>query len=277
VEIISEYYEKEQLFRTLAEDNPNGVVLYDFEEDEEEILDKGAIVRLIHPKDREKAQKIRQERLSGDRSLKEFDLRLITKGGKVKWFKVTSHVINYKNRECSLITFVDLTKEKERERELYHLATTDRLTKLFNRYAGTNLFENLIHQAERYGLVFSLIFLDIDNFKKINDTLGHLIGDRALVDVAKTIKKNLRKSDIAIRWGGEEFLVLLPNTKDPLPVAEKIRAKISELTYEGWGPITVSAGCAVYSPGDTIDSMIKRADQALYRAKSLGKNRVVIA
>ncbi len=290
---ISEYYEKERLFQILAENNPNGVVLCDFKEDqllyanraflktlkykEEEILGKGVIRKLVHPSHLEKVQKIRQERIHGDRSLKSYDLRLITKTGKIKWFRATSQVVHYQNKECSLITFVDITKDKEREKELYYLATTDRLTKLFNRYAGTNLFENLIHQAERYGLVFSLIFFDIDNFKKINDTLGHLVGDRVLVDLAKTIKKSLRKSDIPIRWGGEEFLILLPNTKDPLSVAEKIRTKISELTYDGWGPITVSVGCTVYHLGDTIDSMIKRADQALYRAKTLGKNRTEIA
>jgi len=290
---ISEYYERERLFFILAENNPNGVVLYDFEEDqliyankailktlkyeEKDILGKDFIKRLVHPTDWEKAQKIRQEKLSGDRSLKEFDLKLVTKTGKVKLFKATSQVVRYIDKEYSLITFVDITEEKKRERKLYYLATTDRLTKLFNRYAGINFFENLIHQAERYGLVFSLIFLDIDNFKKLNDTLGHLVGDRVLVDVTKTIRKSIRKSDIAIRWGGEEFLVLLPNTKDPLPVAEKIRKKISELTYEGCGQITVSIGSTVYLPGDTIDYMLRRADQALYKAKRLGKNRVEIA
>ena len=290
---ISEYYEKERLFFILAENDPNGVVLYDFEEDqmvyankailktlryeEKDILGKDAIRKLVHPTDWKKAQEIRQERLSGDRSLKKFNLKLVTKTGKVKMFKAISQVVRYMDKEYSLITFVDITEEKKRERKLYYLATTDRLTKLFNRYAGINFFENLIHQAERYGLVFSLIFLDIDNFKKLNDTLGHLVGDRVLSDVAKTIRKSIRKSDIAIRWGGEEFLVLLPNTKDPLPVAEKIRKKISELTYEGWGQITVSIGSTVYLPGDTIDYMLKRADQALYEAKRLGKNRVEIA
>jgi predicted transposase len=121
------------------------------------------------------------------------------------------------------------------------------------------------------------LMLDIDNFKKLNDELGHLAGDLALRKVAKAIKKGIRKSDVVIRWGGEEFLLLLPHTADPLPIGEKIRKLINAISIDGYGPLSVSVGATTYREGDTIDSMIQRADSALYSAKRKGKNRVEVA
>ena len=92
-------------------------------------------------------------------------------------------------------TLVDITMEKKREKRLFYLATTDKLTKLLNRHAGIKIFENLLYQAQRYGVPFSLLIIDIDNFKKINDELGHLAGDLALRKVAKAIKRGIRKSE----------------------------------------------------------------------------------
>jgi diguanylate cyclase (GGDEF)-like protein len=139
------------------------------------------------------------------------------------------------------------------------------------------MFENLLYQAQRYGVPFSLLILDIDDFKKINDELGHLAGDIALRKVARAIKKGTRKGDIAIRWGGEEFLLLLPYTADPLPIGEKIRKLINAVSIDGYGPLSVSIGATTYREGDTIDSMLQRADSALYSAKMKGKNRVEVA
>jgi len=119
--------------------------------------------------------------------------------------------------------------------------------------------------------------LDIDYFKKLNDELGHLAGDLALRKVAKAIKKGTRKSDIAIRWGGEEFLLLLPHTTDPLLIGEKIRKLINAISIDGYGPLSVSVGATTYREGDTIDSMVQRADSALYSAKRKGKNQVEVA
>jgi diguanylate cyclase (GGDEF)-like protein len=176
-----------------------------------------------------------------------------------------------------LITLVDITMEKEREKGLFHLATTDKLTKLLNRHAGIKMFENLLYQAQMYGVPFSLLMLDIDDFKKLNDELGHLAGDLALRKAAKAIKKGIRKGDIAIRWGGEEFLILLPHTADPLPIGEKIKKLINAISIDGYGPLSVSVGATTYREGDTIDSMVQRADSALYSAKRIGKNRVEVA
>ncbi len=289
---VSEFYEKEELFRLLAENNPNGVILYDFQEDkivyanqvflrilkyqEEEVIGK-SVLAFVDPKDLERAKRLIERGTVGHGKPLEAILRLTTKTGKVKWFKLVGHPVIYRNTEHSLITLMDITMEKERERRLFYLATTDKLTKLLNRHAGIKMFENLLYQAQRYGVPFSLLILDIDDFKKINDELGHLAGDLALRKVAKAIKKGTRKSDVAIRWGGEEFLILLPHTADPIPIGEKIRKLINAISIDGYGPLSVSVGATTYREDDTIDSMVQRADSALYSAKRKGKNQVELA
>jgi diguanylate cyclase (GGDEF)-like protein/PAS domain S-box-containing protein len=289
---VSEFYEKEDLFVLIAENNPNGVILYDFQEDkivyangvflrmlkyqEEEVIGK-SLLAFVDPKDLERAKRIIERGTMGRRKPLEVILRLTIKTGKVKWFKFVGHAVIYRNKEHLLITLVDITMEKKREERLFYLATTDMLTKLLNRHAGMKIFENLLYQAQRYGVPFSLLILDIDNFKKINDELGHLAGDLALRKVAKAIKKSIRKSDVAIRWGGEEFLLLLPHTTDPLPIGEKIRKLINAISIDEYGSLSVSVGVTTYREGDTIDSMIQRADSALYSAKRKGKNRVELA
>jgi diguanylate cyclase (GGDEF)-like protein/PAS domain S-box-containing protein len=289
---ISEFYEKEGLFRLLAENNPNGVVLYDLQEDkivyangvflrmlkyqEEEVIGK-SVLAFVDSKDLERAKRIIEMVKAGLRKSLRAIIRVPTKTGKIKWFKLIGHVVIYRNKEHLLFTLVDITMEKKREKRLFYLATTDRLTKLLNRHAGIKMFENLLYQAQRYRIPFSLLILDIDDFKKINDELGHLAGDLALRKVAKAIKRGIRKSDIAIRWGGEEFLILLPHTADPLPIGEKIRKLINATSIDGYGPLSVSVGATTYREGDTIDSMVQRADSALYSAKRKGKNRVELA
>jgi len=231
----------------------------------------------VDSKDLERAKRIIERGTVGHGKPLEAILRLTTKTGKVKWFKLVGHVVIYRNKEHLLITLVDITMEKKREKRLFYLATTDKLTKLLNRHAGMKILENLFHQAQRYGIPLSLLMLDIDNFKKLNDVLGHLAGDLALRKVAKAIKRGIRKSDIAIRWGGEEFLLLLPFTADPLPIGEKIRKLINAISMDGYGPLSVSVGATTYREDDTIDSMVQRADSALYSAKRKGKNRVEVA
>ncbi len=126
------------------------------------------------------------------------------------------------------------------------------------------------------GEIFSVIIFDIDNFKLLNDTYGHLVGDSVLKSIAKEIKRVIRRSDILGRYGGEEFLIILPKTKDPYSVAEKIRKVIESMDLEKGIRVTISVGGTVYKKGDTVDSIISRADEALYLAKQSGKNQTVI-
>jgi diguanylate cyclase (GGDEF)-like protein len=161
-------------------------------------------------------------------------------------------------------------------------AHTDQLTGLNNR---TSFSQSLQHEwdlAKRYSAPFSLLMLDIDHFKKINDTYGHIIGDEALKAVAKIIKETIRDSDAAFRYGGEEFVVLLNNTSEPGSslLAERIRQNIANLVIpveDSTLKLTISLGTAVLSESESGEELLKRADEALYQAKNSGRNCVVSA
>lgn len=162
--------------------------------------------------------------------------------------------------------------------ELEILATTDKLTKVYNRAKLDQLLHSEMDRAKRYQHSFGCAMIDIDHFKIINDTYGHLMGDKVLKEITSLISANIRKSDIFGRWGGEEFLLILPetNAQDIMTFLEKIRTIISKSTILDVGTITISIGATLYSSDDTMDSMIKRADDALYDAKNSGRDKVSI-
>ncbi|WP_456402019.1 diguanylate cyclase [Hydrogenimonas sp.] len=156
------------------------------------------------------------------------------------------------------------------------MAHTDKLTGTINRHRGIELLEHEIKRAQRYGHPFSLIYFDIDHFKKINDTYGHATGDTVLVKATETIRNNLRATDSLIRWGGEEFLILLPETalNDAVHLAQKLREHIEKRSTDIPVPITASFGVASWEEEQTLDTMIHRADTKMYEAKKLGRNRI---
>jgi len=133
-----------------------------------------------------------------------------------------------------------------------------------------------LDRSSRYGDNLSLAVLDIDRFKKINDTYGHPIGDSVLKNIANTICTTLRKSDISVRWGGEEFLFLMPGTSlaESRVISERLRSNIEKGSYHEFANATASIGITEYIKGDSLETMIKRADDALYDAKATGRNRV---
>lgn len=162
---------------------------------------------------------------------------------------------------------------------LYNKSITDGLTTVYNRVFLERYIELMILEAQRYGIIFSVILLDIDFFKKVNDQYGHQSGDKVLVYFASTVRNILRKSDIVARYGGEEFAIILKNTSknDAFDVAEKIRKQI-EASSVGEQNIkfTVSIGITDYIAYDNKHSIIKRSDEALYNAKTTGRNKCVI-
>lgn len=161
-------------------------------------------------------------------------------------------------------------------RELEVLSVTDKLTALFNRVKLDRVLVSEVTRARRYGSALSVVLLDIDHFKVVNDTYGHNVGDEVLVDIADTLRGNVRDSDTVGRWGGEEFLVILPSTNLARAgdVAEKIRVRIAALHLPTVGQVTVSLGVAEYRTGDTEQQLVARADIALYAAKESGRNLV---
>lgn len=175
---------------------------------------------------------------------------------------------------------IDVTELKRQERELSRLAWTDSLTGALNRHRFLELAEAELAHSQRHFRNVSLLMLDLDNFKTINDCHGHAAGDHVLRSTCKSWQRQLRGRDLIGRLGGEEFCVLLPETRgrDALVVAERLRktTERQKLSYDGKAiTVSVSIGAAVYENiADTITSVIKRADQSLYKAKSSGRNRI---
>jgi diguanylate cyclase (GGDEF)-like protein len=173
-----------------------------------------------------------------------------------------------------------LQEQGELVKELERLANTDSLTGVWNRRYLLIVAEQEIKRTQRYNVSFSVLLIDIDHFKKINDTFGHSIGDEVIIFMTKTVLNYLRQGDCFGRFGGEEFLVLLPETdiNEAMIVAEIIRENIANKHIafgEKQVSITLSIGVASYKLGDkTIDAIIQRADRALYQSKNQGRNRV---
>jgi len=166
--------------------------------------------------------------------------------------------------------------EEQRKKAMH-----DALTGLPNREAYQERVEQEIHRIERYGGSLSLIVCDIDLFKRINDSYGHLAGDKVLKIISKSLQRNLRDSDFIARFGGEEFVVLMPetSTKEAKLVAEKLRKKVESSPFNFKKEpvqITVSFGISEFAKGETIEEVFSRADKALYKAKDNGRNQVQI-
>jgi diguanylate cyclase (GGDEF)-like protein len=170
-------------------------------------------------------------------------------------------------------------KLQELARDLGIQATTDPLTGLHNRLKLGPSLVGEIERVDRYNTPLSLVLFDIDHFKKINDTFGHVVGDQVLVQLSRFVPNLIRSMDLLARWGGEEFLILLPGSDGPmaLQVAEKLREAISNLVFDEVGSITCSFGVTQYAATETAAQFIARADGALYRAKADGRNRTKLA
>ena len=165
--------------------------------------------------------------------------------------------------------------------KIKHLAYVDGLTGMNNRRLFEKTIAEEIERAQRYGNELSVIMVDVDNFKKLNDEFGHLLGDEALRQVSNIFHQNMRKSDVVCRYGGEEFVVLAPQTsgEHARTMAEKLRKAVEAFPFPGVPrPVTITAGVASYpANGSTRDELVKAADVALYQAKQAGRNRVCLA
>ena len=166
-------------------------------------------------------------------------------------------------------------KLQELARDLRFQANTDPLTGLYNRLRLNQALQDEVLRAERYKTRLSIIIFDVDRFKQVNDTYGHQAGDNVLVRIADIASKQMRGVDVLARWGGEEFVILLPETNGKMAqqVAEKLRAAIADALFDV-GATTCSFGVAAYIDGDTAETLLARADIGLYRAKLNGRNRV---
>lgn len=226
----------------------------------------------------------KQHYILNTKYIKELNLHLIVEA-KIENFTADVEKTFYLNLMTSLfvtalIIVIILWTVAEYNKKFENLAAFDTLTKLPNRRTFNQYFEKALKLFHRDKMPRSVIFFDIDNFKLINDTYGHLIGDKVLKRMADILSMQIRSSDMVSRWGGEEFLILLNDSilEDSLEVAEKIRINFEndiELHDMIKGGVTASFGVTAFKADDTIEKIVARADKALYKAKEQGKNLVV--
>jgi len=172
----------------------------------------------------------------------------------------------------------DISNIVQRERALRELANRDKLTGLLNRRAGEVELKLCQASAVDAGEPYAVILGDVDNFKQINDTHGHPVGDRVLMGVAGTLAERVRATDAVVRWGGEEFLIVLPGAKAEAAreLAERIRATVAGNVDPDAGQVTISFGVGAWRDGETELDLLRRVDRALYDAKAQGRNQVVL-
>lgn len=185
-----------------------------------------------------------------------------------------------KDESENIIGFIttgkDVTHETLLNQEIQRIATIDHLTGIYNRHKFEELFTLEAERARRFSLPLSLILIDIDHFKLVNDTYGHDTGDEVLKQLAHIIQDNIRKLDVFARWGGEEFLVLSPST-DLAKIqilAEKLRLSVESSTFPKVNKVTISIGISTFRKSDSFSELFKRVDQGLYHAKEHGRNQV---
>lgn len=229
----------------------------------------------------EKNKKLLKENLelliSSKKSQIEFLLSIKRKNNEEIWINIKTKAIFENEKTIYINVIKDITTSKIEREKLEKLASIDLLTSIYNRRKFEELFDREYKRSKRYKSELSIIFFDIDYFKKINDTYGHDVGDVILKEVSSTITKNLRETDIFARWGGEEFIILLPetNSNKAFEVAENIRIAILNTNFKDVKRVTISLGITQLKQ-ELQKSFLKRADQALYKAKNEGRNISII-
>ena len=250
---------------------------------------------IVHPNDLPEVKDYNKTLYESPNITQQIEYRINTKEGQVKWLKsYDRNVAQEDGLKLVQGIMFDITERKEQELELnkaYQVITdqndeleklsrTDPLTKLNNRRAFIQQLEMAISRKDRFPYKFSILMIDLDHFKKVNDTYGHDMGDKVLVSLAKIFQESLRTIDTSARWGGEEFVVLLVNTKPDKAkqVANKLRKKLNEVIFNGPQgesfSVSFSCGIAGHRESEKYEQMLARADKALYRAKEKGRNYV---
>jgi len=233
----------------------------------------------LHPEDYERTMDNMRAHLQGQSDAYEVEYRIQHKDGHYLWYYDRGTVTKRKEDGSPLIVqgiVFDVTESKHIEAQLIELSEKDELTDFYNRRMLFQRLNQLMSEYKRSGQVFSLIMYDIDHFKNINDQYGHMVGDQVLKELSTLVLKEKRDSDQAFRYGGEEFVLLLPKTRKDaaLKFARRLMKVIPTLQVEKVKEITVSMGLVSYQGKESVDEVIKRADALMYEAKRAGRNRI---
>ena len=287
---MSEREEMEKLFRTLFMQSPIGTYIAQFGKikmanpefanvtgfREKELIEVPSL-SLVHPEDRDEVKKNAVQMLKGERH-QPYEFRIMTHDGRIRWILETLTSIRYRGLPATLASFMDITNRKESEEMIRQLAYQDSLTGLPNRVLFLDRLTFALAQAERNQQNLTLMMLDLDNFKEINDAFGHHQGDLLLKEVGQRLSGFLRKSDTVARMGGDEFMILFSEVGHETDV-EKIAGKILEIVQRPFPletqtvQVTASIGMAFYpKDGRNANLLMKNADRAMYRAKEQGRN-----
>ena len=248
--------------------------------------------KFINPKDLWVNPEERQQiinRLQNGESIHNQEVSFHKPGGGVLWLSIAVVLTQLDHQDALMFAFKDISSHKIREAELLSQATTDTLTGLYNRRQVRELFRRMLTQPKEKDMAISICIFDLDYFKKVNDESGHACGDKVLRSVADIARNELREQDILARWGGEEFIIIMPNTTkwQAGVLLERYRSRLQEspiLCDEGH-QITCTASFGVISDNlqpntassDLFDKWVNEADLALYRAKRNGRNRIEIS
>jgi len=247
------------------------------------------IADLYHPRDA--GRQVKKLMHSGEQGrpgrVQGHESALKTKSGRVVPIQISAALIEERGQEMGSIGFFhDLSARKQLEESLRQLSITDNLTGLFNQRHFHTILTQEMARSCRYGHPLALICIDMDNFKQVNDTLGHLQGDNLIAYLGQLIRQELRRADFGFRYGGDEFMLILPQTElqEALAVAERLRtvfvtaAPATLVAVPRTLPLlTLSIGITLFTQDRTAEQLIKAVDMAMYQAKGLGGNRVFLA
>lgn len=242
----------------------------------DEAIERLAITQVYSTADQARHVKKQLYASPDDRQIEGYETQVVSKGGRVIDIRLSAKLIVRNGEELGSIGFFhDLTERKHLESELKHMSITDSLTGLHNQRHFLAVLEPEVERAKRYCRPLCLVCIDLDNFKQVNDVLGHLEGDNALRFAAHTVQNELRKADMAFRYGGDEFMVLLPETRseEAEVIGRRLQAAFDRRWAEEWNPkpgcpaVSLSVGMAEFDQHESPEALMRRADNIMYDAK----------